>query len=102
MKISLAKLKRSKPWTIKELDTALSDLKRNKPRDCEGLVNEIFKNDIIGTDLKDSLLLIFNGLKSENLMAEFLNFANVITVPKGKMVKWVPGRGRVVEAIFGS
>ena len=38
MKISLAKLKRSKPWTIKELDTALSDLKRNKPRDCEGLV----------------------------------------------------------------
>ena len=26
--------------------------------------------------------MIFNGLKSENLMAEFLNFANVTTVPK--------------------
>ena len=56
LKLTLAKENRSQLWTMKELERALKDLKMNKSRDSEGLVNEIFKNDVIGTNLKKSLL----------------------------------------------
>jgi hypothetical protein len=67
---------------MKDLESALCDLKRNKSRDFEGLVNEIFKLDVIGSDLKESLLIMFNNLRKANRMADFLNFANITTVPK--------------------
>ena len=45
-------------------------------------MTEIFKADVIGSNLKESLLIMFNGLKNENLIAKFMNLANVTTVPK--------------------
>ena len=80
--MKLSKLSRSKEWTMKDLEKALGDLKNNKSRDYEGYINEIFKKDVIGTNLKDSLLLMFNQLKKENLIPKFLNFANITTVHK--------------------
>ena len=82
LKMKLSKLSRSKEWTMKDLEKALGDLKNNKSRDYEGYINEIFKKDVIGTNLKDSLLLMFNQLKKENLIPKFLNFANITTVHK--------------------
>ena len=82
LKLSLAKLKKTPPWTLKDLESALCDLKRNKSRDFEGLLNEIFKMDVIGLNLKDSLLIMFNSLKLKGLISEFMNFANITTVPK--------------------
>ena len=67
---------------MKELEKALKDLKRNKSRDSEGLVNEIFKNEVIGTNLKKSLLVMFNSLKQKSMICEFMNHANITTVPK--------------------
>ena len=82
MKIKLAGLNKSQFWTEKDLERALNDLKRNKSRDSEGLVNEIFKNDVIGTDLKHSLLLLCNNIKQENMIPKFMNNANITTVYK--------------------
>ena len=42
-KLNLAANKKTIMWTMKELDKALADLKTQKSRDSEGLVNEIFK-----------------------------------------------------------
>ena len=67
---------------MKDLERALDDLKRNKSRDSESLVNEIFKNDVIGSDLKQSLLLMYNSIKKENFIPKFMNNANITTVPK--------------------
>ena len=72
----------SKPWLENDLEIALRDLKNNKSRDFEGYANEIFKNGIIGSDLKKYLLIMFNGLKKVKLIPEFMNYANVTTVPK--------------------
>ena len=82
LKIKLAKMNKSQFWTEKDLERALNDLKRNKSRDSEGLVNEIFKNDVIGSDLKHSLLIMCNNIKQENMIPEFMNNANITTVPK--------------------
>ena len=73
---------KSKAWSESDLELALRDLKRNKSRDFQGYANEIFKNEIIGSDLKKSLLIMFNNLKRESLIPKFMNYANVTTVPK--------------------
>ena len=82
MKMKLAKMKKTKEWSENDLEIALKDLKNNKSRDFQGYANEIFKNGIIGTDLKKSLLIMFNSLKKEKLIPQFMNIANVTTVPK--------------------
>ena len=82
LKLNYAENNKSQPWTIHDLEKALKDLKRNKSRDSEGLINEIFKTDVIGSNLKSSLLILFNNLKKENVISEFMNYANITTVPK--------------------
>ena len=65
-----------------QLERPLKDLKNNKSRDFEGYVNEIFKADVIGEDLKMSLLVMFNKMKRKKLIAKFMNFSNISTVHK--------------------
>ena len=43
---------KSEAWTMKELDIVLQNLKKGKCRDPQGLMNEIFKPDVIGENLK--------------------------------------------------
>ena len=82
MKMKVAGKKKSPDWTMKDLEVVLKNLKRNKSRDFEGYLNEIFKLDVIGDDLKESLILMFNMLKKKQLIAIFMNFCNITTVPK--------------------
>ena len=82
IKMLLAKSNKSKKWTMIDLERALGDLKNNKSRDDEGMINEIFKIGVIGEDLKKSLLLMFNRLKEEQVIPLFMNYANITTVPK--------------------
>ena len=82
MKLKLASSRPSSPWSMSDLERALKDLKKNKSRDPEGLVNEIFKLDVIGDDLKRSLLMMLNSLRSKQMIPMFMNFVNVTTVPK--------------------
>ena len=82
LKMKLSKRVKSKPWSENDLELALRDLKNNKSRDFQGYANEVFKNETIGSDLKKSLLIMFNNLKKESLIPQFMNHANVTTVPK--------------------
>ena len=81
-KLRLASMIKSKPWTMNNLEKALSDLKIGRSRDPDGLINEIFKKNFIGKDLKNSLLTMFNEIKKHQEIPEFLNLANITTVPK--------------------
>ena len=40
--MKIAEATSSKLWTMSDLEAALRDLKTNKSRDPEGLINEIF------------------------------------------------------------
>ena len=94
MKLELAEANSSSLWTMTDLEAALKDLKNNKSRDNDGLVNEIFKKDIIGEDLKKSLLIMFNNLKQKKMIPIFMNYANITTVPKkGSKILLVNQRG---------
>ena len=65
-----------------DLEKALSALKINRSRDQKGMINEIFKRNVIGSDLKNSLLTMFNKIKEEQIIPLFMNKANITTVPK--------------------
>ena len=80
--LKLAEETPSSPWKMEDLQKALSDLKTNKSRDHAGYVNELFKNNIIGTDLKLSLLIMCNKLKMQKMIPSFMQYANITTVPK--------------------
>ena len=82
MKMRLAGSSDSPSWTLADLEKALKDLKKGKSRDHEGFINELFKDEVIGDDLKNSLLLMYNKIKKAKLIPMFLNITNITTVPK--------------------
>ena len=51
-----ASLNKSEKWDKVKLHKILSSLKKNKSRDAQGLINEIFTPGVAGADLENSLL----------------------------------------------
>ena len=49
-------------WSMQNLEDVLKSLKRSQSPDSMGLVNELFMLENIGTDLKISLLQLFNKI----------------------------------------
>ena len=84
LRLQVSKKSKSIPWTLKNLENAISGLKNEKARDPNGLINEIFKEGVAGTDFKHSLLSFFNKMKEQNLIPDFVRAADVATIYKGK------------------
>ena len=78
------KKKKTEPWNINELEKALKSLKSNKTADPHGLVNEIFKSNCAGSDLVESLLLLYNGIKKSFHIPRYMLLENITTVLKKK------------------
>ena len=87
LRLRIASNKKSKPWEMRHLEAALKALKRDKARDPHGWVNEIFMDGVAGHNLKRSLLHMFNTMKETNQVPEFIRFADISTIYKGKGAK---------------
>ena len=83
-RLKLAKLSKSNPWNIIELQKVLKALKLNKSRDPHGLINELFKPGVLGKNLEESILKLLNRIKDKISIPEFMEFANIVTIYKGK------------------
>ena len=59
------KSNKSQSWTMDNLNAVLKGLKNNKARDPDGYINEIFKPNVIGSNLRGGLLHLANGVKEE-------------------------------------
>ena len=79
--MDVAKSKVPTPFAIKDLQTFLKTLKPNKSGDPEDIDRTIFKMNIVGNDLKLSLLMLFNNLKTSGIVTEFMRKATVTTIP---------------------
>ena len=82
LKVSLAKLNKSKQFTQNELEVTLNDLNLGRARDPEGLSAELFQPKVIGEALKDSLLILLNTIKDDGEIPFFMNVTSVTTIPK--------------------
>ena len=69
---------------MEDLEYVLTRLKEGKTRDPNGWVNELFSNGVAGKHLKTSLLTLFNKMKMENYIPDFIRKADVATIYKGK------------------
>ena len=100
----LCENEKSKPWEMKDLDEAIKSLKKDKARDPNGWIIEIFKEGVAGKDLKFSMLAMFNRIKSEKTYPTFMRKANVTTLYKGKGEKsnLENDRGIFIVPIFRS
>ena len=87
MRIKECADKPSKPFTKVQLLNVLKKLKNKKARDPWGLVSELFKPNLAGKDLIDSLLLLFNGMKKHKFIPDFLLIANISSIYKKREIK---------------
>ena len=82
-RLDLAKLNKSEEVTVEIVDKVLKGLTKNKARDPLGLANELFKEGVIGTDLKNSICLLLNKVKDNIKIPELAYLANITTIYKG-------------------
>ena len=103
-RMKLAESKKSDLWTMNQLEKAMKTLKKNKSRDPNGWINELFQDGVAGNNLKLSLLHILNEMKKQNYIPDFVRFADVSTIYKGKGSKkdLRNERGIFVVTIFRS
>ena len=73
---------KTKDWTLADLEVVLKELDADKAKDNEGFSNVIFKEWIIGDNLKDSLLILYNKIKNKQEIGSFLKRTNVAMVHK--------------------
>ena len=104
MRLKISQNKKSKTWNMKDLESVLKELKPQKARDPNGWINEIFSSEVAGKNLKISMLKLFNKMKEQNFLPQFLRKADVATIYKGKGEKsdLTNDRGIFLVPIFRS
>ena len=75
-RLEIAKWRRSDTWSKEHLKTVLTGLKAGKARDPHQLINEIFK---------PFFLLMANQIKNQIVIPKFMQYANIVTIYKGKV-----------------
>ena len=75
---------KSEDWNIEQLRKALRSLKSNKTIDPNNMINEIFKKGCIGKDLEKALLILFNQVKANLHLPNFLIKQNITSIFKNK------------------
>ena len=94
LKMEIAMKRKTAPFQMNELECVLKSLKPKKARGPEGLSRTLFNNSVIGSNLKDSLLIMFNKLKQTGKIPHFMKKAVVTTIPKkGSKIKLENERG---------
>ena len=84
LKLDNARKNKSPPIDMKELEKVLKSLKVGKSRDPNNWIPDIFKDGVIGSDLKLSLLMMFNRMKDNICIPECLRTANITMLYKNK------------------
>ena len=84
LRIEVTRNMKSKSWSVNELEKVLKSLKKNKSADSQGLIYELFRPEIIGTDLFSSLLLFCNTVKSQLLVPKFVTFTDITSIYKSR------------------
>ena len=84
LRLELSKSVKTEEWSMKDLDEALKELKAGKCRDPDGLIREIFKEEVLGEDLKKSMLILFNKIKRTRIFPSFMRKTNISAIYKGR------------------
>ena len=67
-----------------DLNIVLEKLKNEKSPDPFGFVNELFKPNVAGQDLKLAILKLVNRIKEEGRLPDILKYCNITSIFKNK------------------
>ena len=81
-RLYLAKQNKSPPFEIKELEEVLTSLKPGKSKDPDDYICELFKDGVIGVDLKTSILMMMNKIKDDVKVPACLKNSNITILHK--------------------
>ena len=84
VRLKEAESKKSPSFSLKELNIVLKCLKSGKSKDPNGYICELFGAGVIGTDPKNSLLLMMNRMKNLISIPHCLKSANITVLHKKK------------------
>ena len=82
LKMEKVKANKTNDWTLKELEAVLKNIRKEKSRDPDGISRAIFHPSVIGENLKDSLLIMFNKIKQHGIIPNFMKKAIISPIPK--------------------
>ena len=82
--MKLASHNKTEDWSMNDLEIVLKGLKTNKSRDALGYLNELFKPDTIGSDLKLALLKLMNSIEQKQEYPKCLELCNITSIFKRK------------------
>ena len=84
MRIKLSKLRKTESWSSTDLLNVTKQLKCNKAADPKGLISEIFKPGVAGSDLFISLLVLSNKVREECQIPTFMEWTNISSIYKNR------------------
>ena len=87
LRLKLCKSNKTDQWSMEDLKEVLKHLKKDKSRDPEGYANELFKEDVAGSDLLEALLKLMNLIKNKQQYPEVLEKCNITSLHKKKSKK---------------
>ena len=85
LRLEMAKKQKSPAWKMSDLEEAIQSLKAGKCRDPEGLIREIFKENVMGENLKKSMLILYNKIREEGKLPDFMRLTNISDNIRGLM-----------------
>ena len=84
LRLKLSKTRKSDDWTENNLLDVMKKLKVKKATDPVGLVSELFKPGVAGSDLVKSLLTLCNMMKKECKIPKFAELTDITSIYKNK------------------
>ena len=79
-----AKSIKTEDWTEEKIKTVCKKLKNDKARDVNGMIYELFKEPVAGPDIFQSLTKLFNGMKEEMFVPQFMESMGITSLYKKK------------------
>ena len=84
LRLKLAKMKKTKPWDIKDIKLALKGLAKDKSRDVDGYANELFAITVAGDDLLLAVLKLLNCIKDRQQFPKSFEKCHITPLHKSK------------------
>ena len=75
-----AKLNKTPPWDMKDIELILGKLKKAKSRDPNGLANELFKEEAAGSNFMEAILKLMKRIKTEQKYHVCLESCNITSI----------------------
>lgn len=66
---------------MKDLDMEIKQMKNNKCRDPDGLINQLFKPGVAGVDINDSTMTMMNKIKDNLEIPKHMQNVTIALIP---------------------